>query len=154
MSEIGKKKQDCSEILSEIKGNMHRDDFVTYMSFCVKKWKRLETELQVIDAIMDSICKQWKIPKDKLIHNGNRERKFSEPRAMMYYVIKKQVHLSYGEIGEIFNISKGYIHKAVDDITFLVEERGQKDVVSIFLSIQKDLSKKNVPAGINEGIKS
>ena len=124
------------EILSVIQENMHREDFAEYMKYCVKKWKRLEVDLQIIDAIMSSICKQWNISKGELID----DKKFAEPRSMLYYVIRKQVHLSYGEIGEMFCVSKGYIHKAVDDITFLVEEHRHKNMVSIFECIQKDLS--------------
>lgn len=150
MSE-GKKKKSNNGILSEIKGNLHRDDFVKYMEFCVKKWKRLDVELQVIDAIMTSICKQWDISKQELMD----EKKLAKPRAMMYYVIKKQVDLSYGEIGEMFGVSKSYIHKAVDDIAFLVENQNgrplfkhQKNIMVTFQSIQKDLSRKNEGAGI------
>ncbi len=105
------------EILSVIQSNMHREDFAQYMNYCVKKWKRLEIDLEIIDAIMASICKQWSISKEELI----ADKKFSEPRAMMFYVIKKQIKLSYGEIGEMFRTSKSYIHKAVDDIAILIE---------------------------------
>lgn len=158
MSEAGKKKRLSNGILSEIKGNLHRDDFVKYMEFCVKKWKRLDVELQIIDAIMASICKAWNVSKQELMN----EKKMAEPRAMMYYVIKKQVDLSYQEIGEMFGINKSYIHKAVDDIAFLVEDQGdrrvplkqQKNMVTIFQSIQKDLSKKNVMSGLESGVKN
>ena len=139
-----------SEILSVIQGNMHREDFAQYMNYCVKKWKRLEVDLEIIDAIMSSICKQWSISKKDLIGDN----KLAEPRAMMYYVIKKQVKLSYGEIGEMFSCSKGYIHKAVNDVTFMVEQHGHKDLVKIFQRIQKDLSVKNITSSLDEGVKN
>jgi hypothetical protein len=147
MRSTAKNKPKSPEILSEIKGNMHREDFATYMGFCVKKWKRLEVELQIVDAIISSICKQWNISKEKLMD----DRKFAEPRALMYYIIKKQVKLSYGEIGEMFGVNKSYIFKSVTDITFLVEGHGQKSMVTAFQSIQKDLSKK---ASLGDDIKN
>jgi len=150
MSNTGQEEHNNPEILSVIQDNLHRDDFAKYINFCVKKWKRLEVELEIVDAIMSSICKQWKISKQDLIQN----KKFSEPRSMMYYVIKKQVKLSYREIGEMFSTRESYIHKAVHDITFLVEEHRQKDMVNIFESIQNDLSAKNVIESINAGLKS
>jgi|688.fasta_scaffold03012_23 hypothetical protein len=105
------------EILSSIQGNMHRVDFLQYMSYCVNKWKRLEVDIDIIDSIMTSICKQWNISKKELIEN----KKFAEPRSMMYYIIKKNIKLSYGEIGDMFRISKSYVKKSYDDIAYVLE---------------------------------
>lgn len=185
-----------TDILYVIQRNMQRADFAKYMDFCVKKWNRLEVDLQIIDAIMSSICKQWSISKEELIAN----RKFTEPRAMMYYVIKKQVKLSYGEIAEMFKKQKSYIKKSVDDVTFLLEKkcedkgktqlskndkliltakgnpdnenvrearrileiRGidwlnseeEKDMMTIFKSIQNELSEKNLMIVVSGGVKN
>jgi hypothetical protein len=106
------------EILSLIQGNMYRVDFLQYMSYCVNKWKRLEVDLEIIDSIMTSICKQWNISKKELIE----DKKFSEPRSMMYYIIKKNIKLSYGEIGDMFRISKSYVKKSYDDIAYVLEK--------------------------------
>lgn len=122
-SQINQKQTD---VLSLITANMHREDFSSYMGFCVKKWKRLEVDLQIIDAIISSICKQWSVSKESLV----ADKKLAEPRAMMYYVIKRQVNLSYGEIGEMFRISKSYIKKSVDDIAFIVEKKDEKKELS------------------------
>jgi hypothetical protein len=112
------------EILTAIRGNMSNQDFARYMNYCVKKWERLKVDLEILDAIMGSICAQWNISKNDLI----ADKKFADARAMMYYVIKKQINLSYGEIGEMFRISKSYVHKAVDDIAYVVENNGVEKV--------------------------
>jgi hypothetical protein len=112
------------EILTAIRGNMSNTDFAQYMNYCVKKWERLKVDLEIIDAIMGSICAQWNISKNDLV----ADKKFADARAMMYYVIKKQINLSYGEIGEMFRISKSYVHKAVDDVAFVVENNGAEKV--------------------------
>ena len=122
-------------ILSVIEANIHRKDFAHYMDFCVKKWQKLELELQLVDNIISSICRQWHISKPELID----DKKFAEPRAIMYYIIKKQMNLSYGEIGVLFNKGKGYIHKAVDDMTFVIEKNAQKELCDKLSLIQKDI---------------
>lgn len=127
------------DIISSIQENMHRDDFAAYMNFCVCKWKKLEAGQQVIDAIMDSVCKQWDISRKELL-----DSKFRDPRAMMFYVIKKQTKLSYREISEMFDKERSFIHKLVNDMTFMVEKHGRKSFVVKFESIQKDLSLKNI----------
>mgnify|MGYP000437975246 CR=1 FL=1 len=127
------------DIISSIQDNMHRDDFAAYMNFCVCKWKQLEAVQQVIDAIMDSVCKQWEISKKELL-----DSKYSEPRAMMFYVIKKQTKLSYTEIGDMFDKERSFIHKLVNDMTFMIEKHGRKNFIVKLESIQKDLSLKNI----------
>lgn len=127
------------DIMSSIQDNMHRDDFAAYMNFCVCKWKQLEAGQKVIDEIMDSVCKQWEMTKKELL-----DGKFSEPRAMMYYVIKKQTDLSYSDIGEIFHKERSFIHKLVNDMAFMVEKHARKNFVTKFESIKKDLSLKNI----------
>ena len=144
---IESQKQEISSFIDE---HMQRNDFVMYMNYCVKKWKRLEIDLQIIDSIMSSVCKHWDISKDKLME----DKKLYEPRAMMYYIIKKQINLSYGEMGELFCKQKSYIHKAIDDMTFLVEQRGKKDVVVSLQSIKNDLTLKNPNVFFEDGIKS
>ena len=57
----------------------------------------------------------------------------------MNAILKKEINLSYGEIGELFAKQKSYIHKAVDDITFMVEKHGQKHMVSKVTNILKDI---------------
>ena len=142
MSEV---KEDSSKIVKKediihsIQDNMHRDDFAAYMNFCVCKWKQLEAGQQVIDAIMDSVCKQWEISKQELLDSKN-----SEPRAMMFYVIKKQTKLSYTEIGDMFDKEKSWIYKLVNETAFMIEKHGKKSYIVKFESIQKDLSLKNI----------
>ena len=127
------------DIISSIQENMHRDDFAAYMNFCVSRWKQLEAGQQIIDAIMDSVCKQWEISRQELLLS-----KFSEPRAMMFYVIKKQTKLSYTEIGDMFDKERSFIHKLVNDMTFMIEKHGRKNFLVKLECIQKDLSLKNI----------
>lgn len=125
-----------SEIISKIEANMHRDDFANYMDFCVKKWQKLDTELQVIDTIISSICREWKISKGQLIE----DKRFVDARAIMFYIIKKQMNMTYSEIAIMFNKGKGHIHKMVDDISFVIEKQSQKELCVKFDSISRNLT--------------
>lgn len=137
MSSGNVKKED---IISSIQQNMHRDDFAAYMNFCVCRWKQLEAGQQVIDAIIDSVCKQWEVSKSELLNSKHS----GEPRAMMYYIIKKQTDLSYTEISDMFNKERSFIHKLVNDMAFMVERHARKSIITKFESIVNDLSLKNI----------
>jgi chromosomal replication initiation ATPase DnaA len=128
-----------AQIMESIQGNMDREDFQKYIAYCVKKWDRLKVEMEVVDVIISSICKQWGVSKSKLIE----DKKLAEPRALTYYIIKKEINLSYAEIGEIFGINKSYIHKAITDVSFLVEKHGQENLVNMFNLVQNELLSKN-----------
>lgn len=134
MSEANKTLIKKEDIISSIQENMHRDDFAAYMNFCICRWKQLEADQQFIDAIMDAVCKQWQISKQELL-----DSKYSEPRAMMFYVIKKQTKLSYTEIGNMFDKERSFIHKLVNDMTFMLEKLGRKSFVNKLESIKEDL---------------
>lgn len=134
------------EINALIQGNIHRDDFKKYLALCLRKWENLKVELEIIDAIMGSICKHWNISRQELIE----DKAYMEPRFLMYYIIKKELVLSYGEIGEIFDRPKSYIHKAVDDMVFFVEQNGKKrsKLVDMVNSVKNDLEQKKHGASI------
>ncbi len=114
-------------VIQEIQKNMHRQDFTKYMKFCMVEWQRQSIELDKIDEIMTSICKQWNISKHDLMGDKTYMR-FTKPRAMMYYAIKKYIDLSYDEMSKMFQIRKSYIKKLVDNITFLLNQKPEKVV--------------------------
>jgi chromosomal replication initiation ATPase DnaA len=137
MSSKTTNEQTEQEIMASIQVNIHRDDFRKYLGLCVRKWERLKVELEIIDAIMGSICKHWGISRQELLEEPTK----MEPRSMMYYIIKREVSLSYGEIGEIFGRPKSYVHKAVDGMAFFIEEHNKRDLVHMFHNVRNDLQK-------------
>jgi hypothetical protein len=55
--------------------------------------------------------------------------------------MKKQMNLSYSQIASFFNKKgKGYIHKVVDDMTFVVEHHNHKDICEKVTIIEKDIA--------------
>lgn len=125
-----------SEILSKIESNMHRNDFANYMGLCIKKWQKLDTELQMVDAIISSVCREWKISKSQLID----DKKFADARAIMFYIVKKQMNMSYSEMSTLFNKGKGYIHKATKIISTTIKNHPQKELCIKFKSISHNLT--------------
>lgn len=138
------------DVMALIEGNMQQADFSKYLTLCVKKWERLKVELEIIDAIVCSICKHWGISKKELIEG----KQYTEPRSFMYYIIKRQVRtLSYSEIGEIFNRPKSYVHKAVDDMAFFVEQNGNKHIANMFTVVKKELDQQHSQGSSSEQLK-
>ena len=129
------------EIMSLLDGQMNRGDFRAYIYSCIKKWDRIKQEMEIIDIIINTICKHWGITKDDLLGGRN-----PNPRFLMYYIIKTDLSLSYKDIGEMFGHPKSYVHKGVDDISNIMQNHsviGGRHIVRVFDLVMGELRPKN-----------
>jgi hypothetical protein len=133
---MGEKLECSEEILSVIQEKIQNNNFVKYMDFCLSRWNRLETNLKIIDTVISIVCKKWNITEEELLHE---KRKHSEARAMMYYIVKNQIKLSYGEMSYMFHKHKSFIKKSVDVISELLEDCSKKNKGEIALSKNESL---------------
>lgn len=128
------------EIMSLLNGQIDRDDFRVYIHTCIKKWDRIKVEMEIIDKVIDAICRHWDISKDDLLGGRN-----PNPRFLMYYIIKTDLSLSYQDIGEMFGHSKSYVHKGVDDISNIIQNYkriGGRHIVRVFDLVMGELQPK------------
>jgi len=104
------------EVMQKIEARIDNPTFLYFLDELLKKWEVEEKELEKIDNIMESICKEWGVTRKELMEN----RKNYEPRAVLFYMLKKHLKYSYETISKMFDKSKGNIWKLIDDLTFRI----------------------------------
>lgn len=75
------------------------DDFVQKV---LDKMKEQTGKPYTLEEVISVICQQHSIEPDDLARGG-RQRKFSEPRAMVALLVRESSHLSLTELGQKFN---------------------------------------------------
>ncbi len=137
MTQTGKSnthKSNKTAILNNVKSAIDKPAFRYYMASCLKVWNEtLGPETEIVDQVVESICGIYSLTIEELV-NGKK----TEPRALLFYVIKKHVKtLSYEIIGDMFNRNKSYVFEKLTQIEFLVEKRKEKRLVSAIFEIEK-----------------
>ena len=133
--DIPKNIPDQSAILEKVSHYSKQPEFRYFLDSCIKKWDEVRPEMELIDCIMDSICRKWKISKTDLI----KERRYVEPRSLFFYLIHKRVNLSYEIIGDMFGRVKGNVHSGAKNIEYMLETRKQQNLVEAYHAVESDL---------------
>ena len=103
-------------VMQKIEERIDNPTFLYFLDDLLKKWEVEEKELEKIDNLMESICREWSVTRRELME----DRRNHEPRAVLFYMLKTHLKYSYETISSMFDKSKGNIWKLVDDLTFRI----------------------------------
>lgn len=110
-------------------------EFRFFINSCILKWDKVRPEMELIDCIIKSICNTWSISKQQLIS----DRKFVEPRSLLFYLVHKKVNLPYEIIGDMFGRVKGNVHSNAKQAEFMIIQNKNKSLVAANEQVDKDL---------------
>jgi chromosomal replication initiation ATPase DnaA len=98
---------DKETLLSVVHENSEKPEFRYFLESCIRKWEQVRPEMELIDCVMDSVCKTWNISKKELLS----ERKYCEARSLFFYIIHKKLNLTYEVIGDMFGRLRANVYK-------------------------------------------
>lgn len=125
---------DKETLLSVVHKNSEKPEFRYFLESCIRKWEQVRPEMELIDCLMDSICRTWNISRAELLS----ERKYFEARSLFFYLIHKKVNLSYEIIGDMFGRVKGNVHSGAKIIETRLKKKRQT-VVDGYEAAENDI---------------
>lgn len=106
------------ELLKEIASNYFNYDFLSYLNHCIEKWNEHDKKNNIIDTVINSVCKKYDIERTDLFKSNSPIDYYI--RGGVLYMIKKKLDLSYGDIAVHFKRTKSYVFKIINDVDGLL----------------------------------